>query len=175
MQGQAAETRTTAGGRFTLSYPSAPARVTAWKQGYFIAGASAAFTPLTLHLQRLPADDCERYEWVDPTPDPDRPHNCGNCHAAIHREWAASGHARPAQGRNFRNLYDGTDWQGRSGRGWNLLADHPDGAGVCTACHAPGLTSFADPAYTDLRQVRGTAAHGVHCDFCHKVADVDNQ
>jgi hypothetical protein len=130
---------------------------------------------LVLTLRRLPAEDCERYTWVDPRPDPARRHNCGNCHAALYNEWAASGHARAATGRHFRNLYDGSDWHGNPGRDWNLLADHPDGAAVCTACHAPGLTSFADPAYGDLRQVRGTAAQGVHCDFCHKVAAVDNE
>jgi hypothetical protein len=174
VQGRPVATRTTADGRFTLADPGAGARITAWKEGYFIAGAPAG-SPLVLRLRRLPADDCERYAWVDPVPDRARRHNCGNCHAAVYREWAASGHARSAAGRHFRNLYDGSDWHGTPGRGWNLLADYPDGAAVCTACHAPGLTSFADPAYSDLREVRGTAAHGVHCDFCHKVAAVDNE
>jgi hypothetical protein len=174
IQGRPIETRTDAEGRFALPYPGESIRVTAAKGGYFIAGAPT-LSPLVLTLQRLPAADSERYEWVDPTPDPARRHNCGNCHGAVYREWAASGHARAATGRHFRNLYDGTDWHGNPGRGWNLLAEYPDGAAVCTACHAPGLTSFADPAYSDLRLVRGSAAHGVHCDFCHKVAAVDNE
>jgi hypothetical protein len=52
------------------------------------------------------------------------------------------------------------------------LADHPDGAAVCAACHAPTLTDFLDPAYSDLRRITGVASHGVHCDYCHKIADV---
>ena len=158
-------------GRFRLPPPPTPSsRVTAWKEGYLIAGARADSVPLRINLRRLPAEDCERYAWVDPTPDPAARQNCGNCHGEIYREWAQSGHARAATGRHFRNLYDGTDWDGRPGAGWSLLDQHPDGAGVCTACHAPTVP-FDDPAYYDLRQVRGVAALGVHCDYCHKVAD----
>jgi len=31
--------------------------------------------------------------------------------------------------------------------------------------------NFSDPAYYDLRLVRNVAAQGVHCDYCHKIAD----
>jgi hypothetical protein len=151
------------------------ARVTAWKAGYLIAGTRADSAPLTLRLSPLPTRDCERYAWVDPAPDAARARNCGNCHGEIYREWSASGHARSVANRHFLNLYDGSDWHGRPAAGWNLLAERPDGTGVCTACHAPTVTSFNDPAYLDLRQAHGVEAKGVHCDYCHKVAAVDNQ
>lgn len=169
-----AETATTdTAGRFRLRRrPDAPARVVASREGYLIAGQPAFSSPLSIHLTRLPAADHEDYEWVDPTPDRSNTHNCGNCHAEIYREWSASGHANSASNRRFRNLFDGTDWHGRPGVSWSLLAGNPDGAGVCTACHAPTVTSFNDPAYTDLRQVRGVPAQGIHCDYCHKVANV---
>jgi hypothetical protein len=161
-------------GHFRLAGPiGQTARVTAGSEGYVIAGLPANQTPLLLSLHPLPAEDCERYSWVGSEPDSTRPGNCGNCHAEIFREWSASGHARAATNHRFRSLYDGSDWQGQRTVGWNLLAEHPDGAGVCTACHAPTV-SFGDPAYYDLRQVRGTAAQGVHCDYCHKVASVVN-
>ena len=71
-------------------------------------------------------------------------------------------------GRHFRNLYDCTDWHcGRAG--WGLLAEHPDGAGVCSSCHAPAVRDD-DPAVFDLRKLEGVARLGVHCDYCHKVA-----
>src|SRR5262249_42922560 len=110
-----------------------------------------------------PEEDHEGYAWVDPAPDPRREQACGNCHAAIYREWAASGHSRSVTGRAFRDLYSG------AGGSWGLLAQRPEGAGVCSSCHAPALAD-EDPAVFDLRRVRGTAAHGTHCDFCHKVA-----
>jgi hypothetical protein len=161
-------TQTDAAGRFRL--PARPGgRVTAWKDGFLIAGARPGGSPLDLRLTPLPAEDNETYEWVDPAPDPAGAHNCANCHAEIYREWSASAHGRSATGRHFRNLYDGTDWHGRPGVGWGLVPEHPDGIAVCASCHAPALPD-GDPALFDLRKLGGVAAKGVHCDYCHKVA-----
>jgi hypothetical protein len=175
IKGMAPFTLTDAHGSFHLPRPARPASVTAWKDGYLIGGTSTRKRPLRITLSRVPADDNETYAWVASAPDPARPGNCANCHPAIYREWAASAHARSANGRHFRNLYEGTDWRGRPGHGWNLLAERPEDSAVCTACHAPTVTLFLDPAYTDLRQARGVDASGVHCDYCHKIAAVDNQ
>jgi hypothetical protein len=49
------------------------------------------------------------------------------------------------------------------------LQEHPAGAGVCASCHAPGA---APTDALDLREVKGVASQGVHCDLCHKIADV---
>jgi hypothetical protein len=157
---------TDASGRFRLPRKSSAARVTAAKVGYLIAGAAADRSPFDLRLTRLPAEDNETYAWVDPTPQAGT-RNCGTCHAEIYQEWQASGHAHSANGKHFRNLYDGADWHGRPNRGWSLLAEHPDGAGVCAACHAPTAAPLAE-----LRELQGVAALGVHCDFCHKIESV---
>ncbi len=156
------------GGAFRL--PRRSGRVTASKDGYLIAGARAE-SPLTLTLKRLPAEDNEEYQWVDPAPDLAGRHNCANCHAEIYREWSASAHARSATGRHFRNLYDGSDWHGKPNVGWSLLRDKPDGSAVCNACHVPTMP-FDGEASFDLRNARAVAARGVHCDYCHKVQDV---
>jgi len=165
---------TDAVGRFRLAKPSnTAARITASKEGYMIGGIEWDSSPLTIHLSSLPTTDCESYRWVDPEPDPAQKQQCGTCHAEIHEEWAASAHAGSVTNRHFANVYDGSDWRGRPGVGWNLLAEYPDGAGVCTACHAPTV-AFDDPAYYDLRLARGTPARGIHCDYCHKVSEVAN-
>jgi hypothetical protein len=157
-------------GRFRLPPPTRPSkRVTAWKEGYAIAAAPMSLRPLRLTLSALPQDDNDDYAWTDPRPDPASANSCANCHAAIYREWSAGAHARSATNRRFLNLFDGTDWHGRPTKGWNLLAQRPEGAGVCAACHAP---TFRDPTLDyDFRKVSGVAAQGVHCDYCHKVAD----
>src|SRR5262249_23687098 len=147
----------------------AATRLTAWKDGYFIAGTSLDTSPVSLRLRRLPEEDCSRYEWGDPTPDPTGRHNCGHCPPPIYPGGAPSGHARALSHRHFPNLYDGTDWHGNS-TGWTLLSEHPTGAGVCASCHAPTF-SYTDPDDPfDIRKARGVATHGVHCDYCHKIA-----
>jgi hypothetical protein len=165
--------RTDADGRFRFS----PARnlsdhVLVAKEGHLIRGWPADRLPLTLFLPRLPAEDNPEYSWIEPGAEPAGASNCVHCHREIYREWNVSAHARSAVNRHFLNLYDGTDWHGREGVGWNLRADNRDGAAVCSACHAPALSPHT-PAFDDLRRVRGTDRRGVHCDFCHKVAGAD--
>jgi hypothetical protein len=154
-----------AGGRFRL--PGSRGRVTAWKDGYLIAGADADSSPLELLLTKQPAEDCPSYTWVDPAPDKAQAGNCANCHEQIYTEWSASGHARSVNGKHFRNLYDGTDWNGKEGVSWSLRAEKPDGGGVCASCHAPAAEVAAK-----LPDIEGVAAHGVHCDYCHKISGV---
>ena len=155
---------------------TAPARLTASREGYFIAGTDADARPLSLSLTRLPDEDNGEYRWVSSAPGADR-HSCGTCHQEIYREWSASAHARSATGKHFLNLYDGTDWHGNPNVGWVLLGDHPLGAGVCNACHVPTMPlqaaiPFSDDDYFDVRNAKGVAAQGVHCDYCHKIQGV---
>jgi hypothetical protein len=159
-------TRTDAAGRFRLPLSRPARRVTASRDGFFIAGAPFRGSPLDLRLTPLPTDDNERYDWAEPLTDPAKPMSCGNCHAAIVREWAGTGHARSAAGPHFRGLYAGTDWHGDPDQSWGLLRDRPFSGDVCASCHAPGRPDN-DPAEDDPRLSRGT-----HCDVCHKVAGV---
>jgi len=168
VKGHSTSTVTGPQGRFTLRAASDAQRITAWKEGYLIGGAAADSQPIQVLLEALPLQDNSAYVWVDPTPNADREQNCGNCHKEIYQEWSASAHASAVSNRHFRNLYDGTDWDGRRQVGWNLMADNEFGAGVCTACHAPSI-DVADAAFDDLRKAEGVSAMGVHCDFCHKI------
>jgi hypothetical protein len=160
-------------GAFRLSGDRKGRRVTAWKQGYFIGGSSLKPSLMDISLRRLPTSDHDDYEWVDPTPHPEKVQNCGNCHGQIYTEWAASAHARSANGRFFLDLYRGTDSRGHPHVGWSLVDEHPLGAGVCASCHAPAIPAD-DPAQLDLLELHGTAAQGVHCDYCHKIAKVES-
>jgi hypothetical protein len=164
-KGTAIRTQTDAHGRFHLPHSESAQWVTAWKQGYFI-GPSRQSSSTAIYLTRLPAKDNPLYDWVDPTPNPAESLHCGSCHAEIFREWSQSRHARSVTGRRFRNLYEGADWHGNANVGWGLLTQFADGAGVCASCHAPAAKEY------DLRQVEGAAAHGVHCDYCHKIDSV---
>jgi hypothetical protein len=172
--GDAHHAVTNANGDFTLPFPRPSSRITASKDGYFIAGVAVDAKPLQLSLRKLPDTDNEAYSWIDPTPNAQQAHNCGNCHAQIYDEWKSSAHAHSASNRRFRNLYEGSDWHGRPDVGWNLLKEHPDGAGVCAACHAPTAKPSAELGY-DMRQMvkSDSGLSGVHCDYCHKIAGPD--
>lgn len=144
--------------------------LSATKPGFFIGKCSLDVPNPKIVLEHLPADDCEDYAWVPSTSLAARDGGCSECHQAIHDEWAASGHARSANGNHFLELFKSST----RNKTWSLLDEYPDGAGVCTACHAPTI-SFGDPAYFDLRQARGVAATGVHCDYCHKIKGANIQ
>jgi hypothetical protein len=161
-QGRGPVVSSDAAGRFELPAEPGGRPVVAWKTGYHIA-AAAAGENVKLALTRLPARDNEDYRWINPHPDKSLTHNCGNCHKAIYDEWHASSHAHSANNPRFLSLYAGP------AKTWNLRQEHPLGAGVCASCHAP---TFTDSTLEyDLRRVTGVAAKGVHCDYCHKIAD----
>lgn len=164
-QGAAAHAHTDHRGRFTLAGPRRQRLITATKEGFLIAAGSQP----PLRLLPVPDDDNDDYAWIDPTPDPGQAKNCGNCHGQIHDEWARSAHAGSAKNPKFLHLFAGTDGSKPPVATWNLQAEHPLGSGVCAACHAPTLTS-PDLDY-DVRQARGVHRHGVHCDYCHKIAE----
>src|SRR5262249_43357437 len=54
----------------------------------------------------------------------------------------------------------------------NVDAAHPARTGECANCHQPEYVG-TDPTNTNFNASSGAAAHGVTCDFCHKIADVD--
>jgi hypothetical protein len=168
-KGSKQQSKSDAAGKFHLQGNGS--RITGWKEGHFIGGASVNPREKTLlHLRPLPTEDNQDYAWVDPQPNKNDVHRCGNCHPQIYKEWEGSAHGRAATNRHFLNLYDGTDWHGTPGKGWNLLKEHPEGVSVCAGCHAPAV-NFADPGYEDFRKLKGVDKRGVHCDYCHKIAD----
>lgn len=170
IKGTAAATTTDELGRFRLPRSAEVTRITATKDGYFIGGSAASRSPLIIYLRPLSAEDNRDYAWVDPTPNPEAAINCGNCHKAMHEEWSLSAHARSSSNRRLHNLYEGTDWKGKPNVGWNLVKEHPDGADICSSCHAPTQKAVPFGSF-DLRDAGkdGPGLSGVHCDFCHKI------
>jgi hypothetical protein len=178
LRGSSTATLTNASGRFRLALEPRFNRLTAAKEGFLIA--SAALDEPHLLLERLPTQDHDDYAWIDPTPNSREPNNCGNCHDEIYREWSASAHGNSASNPRFREFFAGAVGQAASlpqhtaeskpptRIRWNLLEEHPLGSGVCASCHAPTLNSHT--LEYDVRQAKGVARHGVHCDYCHKIA-----
>jgi hypothetical protein len=189
-------TVTAADGTFTLSGLSEGISVTisGWKDTYYCAKVEEVLPPasdITLTLIRYQTNDNPDYEWIPPTGED----SCASCKPGVTDIWLENAHAGAAGNPRFLTMYNGTDVDGNQspltrrgysrdygsfplrpdpnkpyyGPGYKL--DFPDTAGNCAACHTPGAA--IDAAYgTDPNGVSGVNASGVHCDFCHKVADV---
>ena len=184
-------------GRFALTGLEAglPVTVSAWKQGYYCATVEQVKPPagaLTLSLRLVQTNDNPDYAWIPPTGET----SCYSCKPGVTQVWLDSdAHGRSAVNPRFLSMYNGTDVSGRQspltryatsrdygripllpdpsqpyfGPGYKL--DFPETAGNCAACHNPGA-AIDDPYGTDPNAVSGVDTFGIHCDYCHKVADV---
>lgn len=189
-------TKTAADGTFTLAGLSEGIAVTisAWKHTYYCAKVQGVVPPasdIALTLRHYQTNDNPDYMWIPPTGDD----SCASCKPGVTEIWLENAHAGSANNPRFLTMYNGTDMAGNQspptrrgysrdygsfplrpdpdqpyyGPGYKL--DFPDTAGNCAACHTPGAA--VDAAYgTDPTAVAGADTFGVHCDFCHKVADV---
>jgi hypothetical protein len=195
-----ATTRTTSTdelGRFALVNleTGEPMTISAWAEGHYCAKAEGVAVPadgLVLTLRRYQTEDNQDYTWVPPLGEG----SCYSCKSAVTQVWLDhDAHAGSATNARFLSMYNGTDLDGNRsaptryayvrdygriplkpdpsqpyyGPGYKL--DFPGSDGNCAACHTPGPA--IDAAYgVDPNAVSGTDAYGVHCDFCHKVAEV---
>ena len=197
IQGTTNQTLSDAQGHFVLGALRAgeTVSVSAWKHQYYCAKAGPFVAPdrdLRLTLRRYQTTDNPSYRWVPPIGG----NSCMSCKPDLTRIWIENdAHAGSARNSRFLTMYNGTDVQGRRspltryafspdygrvplppdplkpyyGPGYTL--DFPTSAGDCAACHTPGAALDA-PYSTNPNAVTGADQFGVHCDFCHKVADV---
>ena len=172
-----------------------PVTVSAWKDSYYCDKVETVTPPasdVTLSLRPVQTNDNPNYEWMPPTGS----NSCYSCKAAVTQVWLDhDAHGRSAQNTRFLSMYNGTNVEGKQspltryaynrdygriplppdanqpyyGPGYKL--DFPDTAGNCAACHVPAA-ALDSPYGTDPNKVNGVNAFGIHCDFCHKVADV---
>lgn len=173
--------------------------ISAWKEGYYCGIARDCPVPaegVSVRLIRVQSRDNPLYSWVPPT-SREVKGSCAECHnPAIIEMSLNDAHLKSARNPRFLTMYYGTDTQGNRsaattwGKGtgpWKntLMPLPPDpsqpyfGPGYvqdfpglpidCTACHIPGATLSGRP---DPAGVTGTDTFGIHCDFCHKTADI---
>jgi hypothetical protein len=175
--------------------PDVPVTISAWKDGYYCAKAEdvqPGGTEVALALTRYQTTDNPDYEWVSPV----GKESCYSCKPALTQVWLdEDAHAQSALNPRYLSMYQGTDLKGNQspltqfvsnpdygrvpilpnpnepyfGPGYKL--DFPQTDGNCAACHNPGA-ALGDPYAVDPAQVEGVERFGVHCDLCHKIADV---
>jgi hypothetical protein len=184
-------------GRFVLSGLEAgkPVTVSAWKDGYYCASHEQVEPPaegLTFTMRLVQTNDNPDYEWIPPTGE----NSCYSCKPGVTQVWLDNdAHGKSAANVRFLSMYNGTDVYGHQspptrygysrdygriplppepsqpyyGPGYKL--DFPESAGNCAACHIPGA-AIDDPYGADPNAIAGVDTFGIHCDYCHKVADV---
>jgi len=87
---------------------------------------------------------------------------CGTCHSRIYDEWSESWMARSYSNPTFQAIY-----------AYRMESDQQQGTTTgrgCLRCHAP--LGFL---YQDLTGERAETNEGVSCDFCHRVAEVNER
>lgn len=163
-----------ADGAFTLTGLSEDVTVTvsAWKEGYYCAkveGVSSPASGITLTLHPYQTNDNPDYVWVAPTGE----NSCYSCKPGVTQIWLDNdAHARSGTNPRFLSLYNGTDINGLVAIAPGYTLDFPGTAGNCATCHAPAAALDA-PFTIDMNLLSSMDRDfGIHCDFCHKVADV---
>jgi hypothetical protein len=167
---------TDASGNFTLTTPSGSVTVTAGK--YLNACGSVTTTGgstgVEIELHSLTFLDYLAYEWIDPRPDSGEAWRCSQCHTRFYDQWEASGMANSVDNVYVQSYYNGTDIFGNPA-GFGYRVEHPDDYGDCAGCHAPGMASknldLTSEAW-NLNNATGDLMAGIHCDWCHKVTEV---
>ncbi len=145
------------------------------RKGYFNAGVviDAPSMGVDIILAAVPQDDDPSYVNMEPS-------TCGFCHPRQLEEWTDTPMSRAGFNTWVHDIYSGTGTPGGMG-GFVYLNDsvfaESNPASECSACHQPevwlanpftALEGPQDPSYPS----DGTV-HGIACDLCHKVADVN--
>jgi hypothetical protein len=199
IQGSRSSIFTNKAGSFRLTAPGAKAvNIGTWKEGYYcsvLKEVTGSPQNLNLKLKTYQTNDNPEYEWIPPEA-PEGAGGCSQCHATITDMSLKDAHMKAASNPHFLTMFNGTDTEGNQspptrydyGRwswqytvipyppdpsqpyfGPGYLLDFPGTTGDCTACHVPGASIAGN---VDPNTVSGADKYGVHCDFCHKVADV---
>ena len=194
------ETTTDGEGQFSLAVPAEGTELTvsAWKHLYYCAKVEGVIPPaedIGLRLIRYQTTDNPDFEWMPPTSDDPSVLTCATCKPDVTAIWLTNAHAGSATNPRYLSMYNGTDLLGNRspltryaynrdygefplppvaddtyfGPGYTL--DFPNTHGNCGACHNPGV-AVDKPYGVDPNTVAGADVFGVHCDYCHKVADV---
>ncbi len=169
-------TTTQAGGNYTLVISDGTDLV--------IVGASKGYFNASV-LVDAPAVAADIY--LDPIGQPDNPeysivapNNCSGCHLNQYLEWFDSPMSLAGLNTWVHDIYNGTGTPGGMG-GFVYTRDSiyagTNSNSECGACHQPEMwvetpfTRMNNP--TDPDYPSESAMHGISCEACHKIADVD--
>jgi hypothetical protein len=175
IQASAYVTTTDASGAFQFTGVSGSnLRVVAAMKGFFNQGVLATPPNASIVLSLDPVPDYNHPSF-QPTP----PDQCGYCHDKQLAEWLGTPMSQAGRNLWVHDLYSGTGTAGGMG-GFVYLRDsvlapaNPNSE--CASCHQPEL--WVNTPFSALNPDVGSSdshvVHGVSCDVCHKIADMDS-
>lgn len=142
-------------------------------KGYFNGSVvvDAPHSDVTIELDPVPPDDDPNYALITPQ-------TCSLCHPNQYNEWFGSPMSRAGFNAWVDDIYNGMGTDDGMG-GFVYLRDsvfaESNPASECASCHQPEawiqqpFRALADPRLPATPEV----IHGVSCEVCHKIADVD--
>ncbi len=165
-------TLTLADGSYSIADATGSVTVVAAKKGHYneSIAVTAPSATANLFLFFVPAEDDPAYTFVDPD-------DCGSCHPDQLSQWTGSPMAKAGTNTWVHDIYSGTGTPGGMG-GFVYLNDsvfaghNPESE--CASCHQP--ESWMDDPFSAMVGIPSSdpkVLHGVSCDICHKIADID--
>jgi hypothetical protein len=174
LQASPHRTTTAADGSFTLPVVGASITVVAAKKGYFNSGVvtTAPASGVQIVMDPVHVGHNLNYQVADPQA-------CAVCHPDQYSQWVGSPMSGAGTNTWIYDIYDGSGSAGGMG-GFVYLRDsvfrqtHPNSE--CASCHQPEpWVKQPFGALEPIGSLSVGAMHGVSCDICHKVADVDER
>lgn len=175
-QASLSSTSTDANGGFTLPVPAGVNRVVVGAaKGYFNTGVtvSSPASGIQIVLPSVPQDNDPTYQFMPPQ-------NCGICHPNQLAEWTDTPMARAGINTWVHDIYNGQATPGGMG-GFVYTRDSiyaPSNPNTeCASCHQP--ESWIPSPFSrmqgpqDAGYPNPATLHGISCETCHKIADVD--
>jgi hypothetical protein len=137
---------------------------------YGSATVSSPATGVTLALEPLGHVNDPTYSFLEPA-------ECSICHPTQYEQWAGSPMAKAGGNTWVYDIYDGTGSAGGMG-GFVYTRDSIHAASQpnseCASCHQPEpWVKRPFKALDPITNLSNGSVHGISCEVCHKIADVD--
>ncbi len=173
LHGGSVQVFTDANGIYSIDISGSGLLIVGAAKGYFYQSATvnSPATGVIIALDPVPVGNNDAYE-IRP------PDECGSCHPKQHNDWVNSPMAKAGFNTWVNDIYngDGTpDGQGGFVYTSDSIFSASNPNSECASCHQP--KGWIDDPFSALDSNVSTPTssvqHGVSCDICHKVADID--
>jgi MYXO-CTERM domain-containing protein len=174
VQASSIETTTDETGAFELADATGQSLIiVAGAKGYFYASTTetSPASDVELRLEPVPRVDSPYYTFAPPE-------RCGECHVEQYEQWSGSPMQKAGMNTWVYDIYDGTGTGTEELPGFIYTRDsvfaEGNPASECASCHQP--EPWAREPFEPLGDRSEPTAgmrHGVSCDVCHRIADID--